>query len=290
MSLTSRQAESWSNIGARDASKKTYNSVDIAINNYNWPKDVKYEVYLQGSYRNSTNIRGDSDVDIVLQFNSTFKRSLKRLNDEEKIKYHNDYSSATRSIQDLQSMTLNALQKYYNSGNVINGDKAIKIETPYLDADVVPCLQYRYYLNYDKKPGNFINGIALYSSKMQSYIINFPKQHIENGEAKNSGTDGNYKPLIRIFKNARNAAIREKLINSDQASSYFIECLMYNVPNHLYENEYSKATDDIIDWLSSADISEFKCQHNYYNLFGDAHDQWDETDCKQYIKVISQII
>ena len=44
---------------------------------------MTYVSYLQGSYRNDTNIRGDSDVDLVLELNSVFKHDASVLSEYE---------------------------------------------------------------------------------------------------------------------------------------------------------------------------------------------------------------
>ena len=37
---------------------------------------VTYDIYLQGSYQNDTNISGDSDVDVMLELKSTFYHDM----------------------------------------------------------------------------------------------------------------------------------------------------------------------------------------------------------------------
>ena len=73
MAIPESQLEKWANQGAIITAKSTADSVKNALSSYdNWKDGVDFKVYLQGSYKNSTNIRGDSDVDVVAQLNSTF--------------------------------------------------------------------------------------------------------------------------------------------------------------------------------------------------------------------------
>ena len=77
MAIPESQLETWAKQGAITTAKSTADSVKNALNSYNnWPNGIDFEVYLQGSYKNDTNIRGDSDVDIVAQLNSTFYSNL----------------------------------------------------------------------------------------------------------------------------------------------------------------------------------------------------------------------
>ena len=85
MPIPESQLETWSHQGAVTTAKQTHESIRKALNPHTWPTGVKYEVYLQGSYKNTTNIRGDSDVDVVAQLNSTFQHDLSELSDYQKI-------------------------------------------------------------------------------------------------------------------------------------------------------------------------------------------------------------
>ena len=77
MAIPESQLETWANQGAITTAKATADSVKNALNSYSdWPNGVDFEVYLQGSYKNDANIRGDSDVDVVAQLNSTFYSNL----------------------------------------------------------------------------------------------------------------------------------------------------------------------------------------------------------------------
>ena len=38
-----------------------------ALDDYKWPSEIKFQVFLQGSYKSDTNLGGDSDVDLVVR-------------------------------------------------------------------------------------------------------------------------------------------------------------------------------------------------------------------------------
>ena len=109
------------------------------------------------------------------------------------------------------------------------GNKSIKISagSNRLAADVVVCMSYRKYQQYrsisDQK---YASGIIFYTQTENRRIINFPKVHYDNGAEKNSQTNGNYKPTVRMFKNARSYLINHNSLSPGAAPSYFIECLL----------------------------------------------------------------
>ena len=60
-------------IGAQVTSKETYATVKLALEStYAGYADKKYNVFLQGSYGNDTNIYKESDVDVVIRLDSIF--------------------------------------------------------------------------------------------------------------------------------------------------------------------------------------------------------------------------
>ncbi|MBW4626925.1 MAG: hypothetical protein KME49_15835 [Brasilonema octagenarum HA4186-MV1] len=61
MAISESQLQTWSNQGATVSAQQTHTSIRNALSNYQWISSVRYDAYLQGSYRNSTNVRGDSE-------------------------------------------------------------------------------------------------------------------------------------------------------------------------------------------------------------------------------------
>jgi tRNA nucleotidyltransferase (CCA-adding enzyme) len=68
MGIPTRTLDSWTSTGADRGSKTTRRAIYNALRSERSPleqKDDDYDVHTQGSYRNSTHIRGDSDVDVI---------------------------------------------------------------------------------------------------------------------------------------------------------------------------------------------------------------------------------
>lgn len=144
-----------------------------------------------------------------------------------------------------------------------------------LDADVVPVLRYRYYTD----RSNYEDGICFYENSALTF--NFPEQHISVGEDLNNSTDGEYNKTVRLFKNARNKLVHENALQKSTVPSYFIECLLSNVPDAVI------TTDDlqerylrVIEVWNDAEDEELTPQHDVANrhLFGDDPQQWNVDD------------
>jgi predicted nucleotidyltransferase len=116
MPIPESQLETWSHQGAVISSSATYRSIQTALAADSSPiKGKDYEVYLQGSYKNDTNIRGDSDVDVVVQLNATFGRDLAVLPENQKRLYEAAHSSATYLWDNFRKDVLQALRSYYGT-------------------------------------------------------------------------------------------------------------------------------------------------------------------------------
>ena len=72
MSIPESQLEVWSHQGAETTARATHEAIRAAIQQQTFPPGARFEVFLQGSYKSATNIRGDSDVDLVAQLSSSF--------------------------------------------------------------------------------------------------------------------------------------------------------------------------------------------------------------------------
>jgi len=285
MPIPESQLETWSRQGAVKTAKQTHESVRNALEAYNWPSDVQYEVYLQGSYKNDTNIRGDSDVDIVVQLNSAFRSNL-----SEDWKRHFGFTSATYGRKEFRSDTLKALRDRYGYSEVSEGKKALKLITFYLPADVVVCLQYRKYPDRPRSEDDFVEGMTFWVPSENRWVINYPKLHYANGIKKNQDTNGRYKPTVRMIKNARTYLSERGVIAVDLAPSYFLECLLYNVPDDKFGSNFQTTFCNVINWLLlEANFSQFVCQNEQLRLFGNSPEQWSEDKARRFLQAMVKL-
>jgi len=272
MAIPESQLETWANPGAVTTAKATADSVKKALNSYTWPDGVHFEVYLQGSYKNTTNIRANSDVDVVAQLNSTFYYNL-----SENQKITLGITPASYSLPNFETDVLNALRNYYGNNQITEGNKTLKLRagSGRLPADIVVCSQYRRYetvSDYD-----YIEGMCFWPKNGFVRVINYPKFHYNNGVSKHQGTSEWYKPAVRMFKNMRGEN------PGDETPSYFLECLIYNVPASKFGISYEDSFCDIVNWLNKAHLDSFMCNNGQQKLFGSSSEQWDTAQAQRFV-------
>jgi predicted nucleotidyltransferase len=288
MTIPSSQLDTWSNPGADDSAMTTYHRIENVLkadDSILRQKGKSFDVYLQGSYKNSTNIYADSDVDIVVRLDSTFRRNLANLSTAQKQKYKQSFSSATYTWEDFHSDVVDTLENNYGSTAVTGEDRALVLESDALPltADIVVCLQYRRYNQFrSKRDQDYDQGIVFWDQSTGEQIVSYPTIHYENGAAKNQAANGRYRETIRIFKNARSYLVGKNAIAEGLAPSYCIECLLYNVPSDNYVYDHQNRYANIVNWLVDAQLSGFPCQNEVQDLFGSQSTQWSEADATEY--------
>jgi hypothetical protein len=106
-------------------------------------------------------------------------------------------------------------------------------------------------------------------------IVNFPKIHYQNGTEQHS----TYKETVRIFKNARDYYNENwNSASTIAAPSYFIECLIYNIPERiLRRSSRSDRFSAILSHLQDedTDLTTFDQVSEMEALFGTSNTQWD---------------
>jgi hypothetical protein len=296
MPIPESQLETWSGQGAVTSAKATHEAIRraLAADKDSLLNRQEYEVFLQGSYRNDTNTRGDSDVDVVVQLNSTFVSDKSHLSLQEQASYNQLFSAATYGWEQLRADGLKALRAYFGWAKVSEGKNSLKLRRVpgRLAADIVPCLQYRRYTRFvSAHDQSYVEGILFYTRPEQQPVINYPKPHYRNGVAKNSPgrTGGRFKPVVRVFKNARSYLVDRGALSADVAPSYFLQCLLYNAPDRLFGGSYQDSFLQILVWLASADLGAFICQNGETPLFGPTRQQWSVTNARLTVSKLIEL-
>lgn len=293
MAIPESQLATWSNQGATTSSAKTYESIKNCLENGSWKDDVSYKIYLQGSYKNATNIYGNSDVDIIVEFTSIFSSDTSNLDDIGKAA-HNALPDAKYTLKSFKDAVVARLKKCYGDGAVIVGNKAIKIKGngSRLDADVVVCNTYKKYKkNNGSRSLDAVKGKIFTEEHTGKLIKNYPTPHYDNGVAKNQfgRANGNLKKVTRIFKNMKASLVNHQALSSKTAPSYFVECLIYNAKDeHFRKSRFTDIVVPIINQFIEDDKSDacdkYVCQNYQLWLFGSGDQQWNRTDAKEYIE------
>jgi hypothetical protein len=89
--------------------------------------------------------------------------------------------------------------------------------------------------------------------------------------------------MVRILKNMRSRMLRDGLIADGTAPSYYIEGLLYNVPNDQFGRNYSDSFCNVVNWLLKADRAKLVCANEMYFLLGASRVQWAQADCDTYL-------
>ena len=252
----------WCYSGKSETDNNVYNRLAEVI-------DICFDcsdIYLQGSYRNSTSIDGSGDVDIVVECNGYRENAF-------------DYRHDLRFLRDD---LFNAIQGYHNF-RFEKGSKTIKYRGSniYSPADIIPCIPY------NSSKGR---GISIYDHRNHRVIHNFPKQHIENGIEKNRRTNQSFKKIVRVFKNARDYLVDHYKIREDTAPSYYIECMVYNAPDYLFVDDVPSAYRNVLEWLNRNFIEAigFRCQNGITQMFDSLYG-WDYTNFNKFLSALTQM-
>lgn len=291
MAIPENQLETWSRQGATASATALYERIRTALKNDTALQGRDFDVFLQGSYRNSTNIYGDSDVDVVAMLKETFKPDYDHLDESSKALVKLGHVDATYTLTDFRRDVSNAIRRAFPSHNITEGGKSIKIPrtSNNIPADVVPCLEYRLYLPPQTllSDATYVEGIWLWDVQRGHAVTSYPKQSYDNGVAKHERTNQWYKPTVRIFKNARGWMEDNGLIQSGTASSHAIECLLYNVPDQQFGSSYGDTIVNVVNWLNNADLTDFVCQNGIQRLFDSG--RWTQPNARTYIGALIQM-
>lgn len=268
MPISESQLEVWSHPGAQEQSKNTYASIKAALEDPAAPYSIReFNTFLQGSYGNSTNIFADSDVDIVMRLSSIHYYDVSQLNAADKERFEKYLSPGSYSQKVFKEEVFAWLTKKYGS-NVKFGKKAIFVpgNGARRDADVLVCTRHLRYTSYPAETGSvYRDGICFWTSDGDK-IINYPKQHLENCKTKNQGTVTHFKSNVRILKNWRNKMIKDGYLQDGTAPSYFIEGMLWNIPNQNFVSSYQQTFLNCVAWLKQCNPDELLCASQYYYL------------------------
>lgn len=286
MPIPESQFETWSHQGSISQSSDTYNSIKNALVIGSAPyAGRRYEVFLQGSYGNSTNIYSESDVDIVIKLDDCFQRDISKLSESEQDAYKAAHSDATYTHANFKSDVLTVLTSKYGS-SVDSREKAIAIlaNGNRRKSDVIAAIQYRRYHKFKSLENqSYDEGIFFYTKSGEG-IKNYPKYHRENLTNKHQDTSMRFKPMARILKNLRTRLVSENMLESDVAPSYFIEGLLYNVPDDKFVSKYENSFANAIDWILNADNAKLVCANRqYYLLHENSPTSWKTENFNAFL-------
>jgi hypothetical protein len=185
---------------------------------------INLSVYPKGSYPNRTNVVQDSDIDVSVEATSfqhhemIHKAEGLTIQDFGLTPYTGPYH-----WQSLKDHVEQALVAEFGAAGVERGNKAIlvKATSSTLPADVVACATTVVHTSRTASH----RGVQI-TPDTGPVIVNYPKQHLDEGLAKNSATSKRYKRSVRILKRLENEMVKNHVITT--VPSFLIESLVWN--------------------------------------------------------------
>jgi len=293
MIYNEQQLESFSRRAFKYEEQKiidTHHAIRAAIDQYYDRNAVKeqydlgelpvLDVYLQGSYKNSTNVTKTSDVDLVVQMKTIWRDNKESLSEDQLAKYEATYRNVSYAFGDFRHAILHAVQAYFGMENVTNANKCIKIKEHgrYCNADVIASFTYRHYGMFERiDKQDFKEGMCFITNDGE-FIRDFPKLHYDALIKKSEATNGTFKETVRMFKNIRDDLIDRRVLYPDVAKSYFVENLLYFLPDSCFIGTRLKVFEQVILLLMKFSelnmIRNFKCANGVDPLFGENNWQY----------------
>lgn len=244
MNVDEEQFSRWAKAPSETEEGKCQHTVSRITEALRSKFDNRISIFRQGSYKNRTNVRLDSDVDIVARLGDIYFSDISGMDEADKRK-HNEIPDSDYTFKQFKDDVQQILENEFESGTVERHNKCIKVKKneQRVDADVVPCFVHKRFSSFNKVEAE---GIGLLTDD-GARIHSFPEQHYDNGVAKNNDTSRMYKSTVRIIKNIRNKLVEQDKIADEGMPSFFLECLVWNVPVDKFLNrDYSGATRAVI--------------------------------------------
>ena len=293
MAIPEAQLDTWSHQGSITQSRDTYATIRRTLDSSKAAYvDKDYQIFLQGSYGNDTNVYAESDVDTVICLDSCFYHNANELPSDQNAAFQAAYAgTAIYNLTDFKRDVVARLRDEYRAA-VSVGTKAVNIQANNnrRSADVIVAATYKRYSRFHgSDDDHHVTGICFFSSD-GTKIINYPKFHSDNLTAKHQATNGWFKPMARILKNIRGQLVDKRVIGLDTAPSYYLEGLLYNVPNVFFGKSYADTFSNAISWIINADRTNFVCANEqYYLLRENSPVTWRDAKCTQFLNAACRL-
>ncbi|MGO8100446.1 nucleotidyltransferase [Rhizobium leguminosarum] len=290
MAIPEATLENWSHQGSVQQSAATYQGIKGVLEDGSAPYSSRsISTFLQGSYGNNTNIRSDSDVDVVIYTDAVFYYDLTNLDDAGKTRFEQGHPGVgAYTYADFKKEVADWLRAKYGQ-DVRQGTKAtlIRGNGSRRDADVLPAVQHRHYWSFPSASGaQYAQGIVFWKAD-GTKIVNYPKQHSENCTNKHQRTASWFKPTVRVFKNMRNRMVADGFLEESVAPSYYIEGLLSNAADTCFGHSFERTFAHCVNYLSRADIDHLKCANGIHWLVRDGAEVcWSSSNFSTFMRAL----
>lgn len=247
----------------------------------------KYDIYLQGSYKNSTNISKSSDVDIVIELTSVYYPDTQLLNESQKTKYNASRNPSKYRFANFKDEVQKALVAEFGNQVIHRAEKCIKFSEHdnYCNADVIPCFTHKQFTMFESYSNSRLNEGIEFITDSGKTIINYPHQHYNSLTTKSQTTSGKYKETVRMFKTLKEELITNQKINDGVAKSYYIENLLFNLNDDYFTGTYTERFKSILNKLikdyNDGTFAYYVCANNFQKLF--SPETWTKELLRQFL-------
>jgi predicted nucleotidyltransferase len=276
----------------------THTEIRTAINNFYKREEIKVkynlnelpvlDIFLQGSYANDTNISKSSDVDIVVKINNIWRADKSSLSPQDLERYNSSTRDTEYTFNQFNSDIMSCIQRHFGVPNVTNDIKCLKLRSHsnFCDADIIPSFTYKLFGTYTStERQNFTDGIV-FDTNDGKMIINYPKSHLQFLSSKSGRTSGNFKETVRMFKNLKNELVDNGIIHQEAAKSYYIENLIFNVPDNLfsgtYKDRFTNILQKLIDDFNLGAVNNYYCANGIDRLISDS--SWSIDSLRSFLE------
>ncbi|WP_083007577.1 nucleotidyltransferase domain-containing protein [Halomonas sp. GT] len=203
-------------------------------------ENKRTSVYGTGSYKNNTNTRNESDIDIAVVLHDCFFSEYP-VGQSPQAEDLGHEGGVTYGLKAFREDVGRALEAKFGRDGVTAGSKAFDVHsnTARLDADVAVFLEHHRYTGKINADGtwHYLEGVEM-RDRDGSRIINWHQDHYANGVNKNYRTSRRYKRIARVLKCLRNDMKNSAEQSVQQAAdvpSFFLECLAFNASDACYQ-------------------------------------------------------
>ena len=148
MAIPENQLKIWAQPGTVKGATNTHAAIRNALGRHKWPGGVRYKTYIQGSYRNNTHVRRQSDVDVVVELTSLPIRDGSLLPDSQKRLLEERFPEPEYRWRQFRRDVIEAIISGFGQSRVRQGKKTLKLtmESPDIPVDVVVAVRYLKYV------------------------------------------------------------------------------------------------------------------------------------------------
>jgi hypothetical protein len=197
-------------------------------------------VYATGSYRNNTNVKLASDIDVAIVLTEAVYYELPSTGSPMRTEL--GLGEVTYGLVEFRNDVAKALEAKFGTKGLTAGEKAFNVHetSARLDADAAVFLEHRRYTGKKDPDGSWI---YLSGAEMRpggnptgaARVINWHRQHYAEGVARNDATNRRFKRITRIFKRLRDdmreSGTAEIKAAAQPIPSFLLECLVFNAPD-----------------------------------------------------------